>query len=344
MSDRLDPRIRRRRGLAVVATTWLALLGLGLGAVRGSSPTAGITVLCSSIEDLCQEWAREFTVRTGVPVATVRMSSGEALARIRRGDGEFDVWHGGTSDLYEVARGEGLLQPGTVARGLPAHLRAPDGSWTGVYRGVLGFCSNTTVLDRLGVPVPRSWDDLLDPRLAGMVSVPDPQTSGTGYTVLWTQLERTGSEQAALDYLVSLDRNVLQYTTSGIAPAGIAARGEAAVGVAFTQHCVKAIDEGVGHLRVSYPGDTTGMELGAVAELVGTRHPEQARRYVDFAISADAQRLGTTTRSVQLPARSDITPDARLAVPRGLRIVLTDARAASRRAELTAAFVEAVHA
>ncbi len=344
-------RLRTPRGigqplsrLVLPALAWLVLLGCGLLAIQTGERRPQLTVVCSSIEELCQDWAREFSSASGVEVSMVRMSTGEALSRIRRG-GEFDVWHGGPSDYYELARAQGLLLPSSspVTNRVPAGLRADDGSWTGVYRGMLGLCSNRRRLAQLGVAVPTSWQELLDPRLAGQVSMPDPRTSGTGWTMLWTQRERTGSTEAAVDYLASLDRNVLQYPTSGTAPAGIAGRGEAAVAITFTQHCVKAHDDGMDELVLSHPAGVTGYEVGAVAVLAGTSHRDWAQRYVDFAAGRHAQELGAATNSRQLPTLAEAATDPRLELPAGTRVVPTDpVRAASHRDELVGAFVQRV--
>lgn len=324
---------------------WLAAVLVAAGIVLADQRRPALRVVCSSIEDLCREWARGYTRRTGTPVAMVRMSSGEALTRISRHRGEFDVWHGGPSDLYEVARARGQLVPhhSSGAAGVPPQFKAGDGSWTGVYRGVLGLCLNTRVLSRLGVPQPRTWDDLLDPRLRDQVSVPDPQSSGTGWTMLWTQRQRLGSDEAAMQYYLRLQPNVLQYTVSGVSPVGIVSRGEAAVAVSFTQHCVKAHDEGVPHLVVRVPSGLTGQEIGAVAILRGTHQLDRARGYIDWATSREAQELGTETRSLQLPTRTDAHADPRLGLPPDSRLVWSGHSQVDRaRSRLTRLFVQRI--
>lgn len=325
---------RRGRRLAVTGAAgllYLALMGWSAGVLLGGGARRSISVLCSTIEALCVEWASAFTAESGVGVRMVRLSSGEALARLSRPGGteDFDVWHGGPSDTYAIARDRGLLavyrSPETAR--VPDAYRDPGGSWTGVYVGVLGFCSNRQALERLGAPVPGSWDDLLNPALRGHVSSPNPATSGTGYTIAWTQRVRLGSEDAALGYLAELDRNVLQYTTSGMAPARVAGRGEAAVALTFSQHCVQAVDEGHADLVVSYPREGTGVEVGSVALLAGAASSADARRYVDFAISRRAQELGARPPTAQLPTRDDVAADARLAgMP---RLLEWDAEAAA---------------
>ena len=339
---------RRRRApaaLAAVVSGYLLLAGWGVGVMAGPGTHRSVSVLCSSIDELCREWAEGFTSETGIEVAVVRVSTGEALTRLSRPGGtrEFDVWHGGPADSYVIAADRGLLAPyvSPEAGAIPAAYKDPDGYWTGVYLGVLGFCSNPAMLERLGVPVPRSWDDLLDPRLTGNVSVPSPLTSGTGYTVAWTQLHRLGSTEAALEYLTVLDARVLQYTRSGLAPARIAARGEAAVGVTFSQHCVQARADTLTDLRITYPEEGTGVEIGSVALVAGSEDSDGARRYVDYALSRAAQRAGAQANAAQLPTRADLPAGPELGAEARL-LEYTPQQAATGREHLVAEVVSVV--
>lgn len=322
----------------LVGGLYLSLLTWGIATLANTASHRAITVLCSSIEDLCRGWADGFTRQSGIEVVMIRLSTGEALTRLSRGEGghEFDVWHGGPADSYVIAAERGLLaayrspEAATVAE----RYKDPAGFWTGVYVGVLGFCSNALVLDRLGLAAPASWDDLLAPQLANRVSAPNPLSSGTGYTMVWTQRVRLGTDEATIEYLRAFDANVLQYTNSGLAPAGIAARGEAAVAITFSQHCIRAIDQGSDQLIVTYPKAGTGFEIGSVAVLTGARDPEAARRYVDYAISREGQLTGAGDWPAQLPTRTDIVADPRLGA--GAEILdYTPQQAAAARDRLT---------
>lgn len=329
----------RWAGIALVVAM---IVSSGL-VVAASTRGPRLSVLCSSIEDLCQEWASQFTQRTGISTVVTRRSAWEALTLIRQPDSQFDVWHGGPAESYVTAARQGLLLAHRPPGADHVTDRAADGTWTGAYVGVLGFCSNRTLLARAGVGVPRHWDDLLDPRLRGLVSAPNPLISGTGYTLLQSQVARLG-EDRAMAWLSRLDRQVLQYTSSGMAPAGVVSRGEAAVGVAFTQHCARLGDQGDDDLVISYPQEGTGREVGGVAIVRGTGQPAAARRYVDFVVSKEGQRIGSTGTWAQLPARDDVPGDPRLGLPQGTPLVELDPReAAGRHSHLVARFSREVH-
>lgn len=264
-----------------------------------------LVVACGAQEDWCQAVTAAFEEKTGIDTNYVRLSSGEAVARFEasKDNPEFDVWHGGPADGYAAAKDAGLLEPATSKNTdlIPERFRDAEGYWTGVYIGVLGFCSNQSVLDSLGADAPESWEDLLDPKFTSQIGVAHPGTSGTAYTMLWTQVQLAGDEDGALDYLRDLNANVLQYSKSGSAPGQQAGRGEIATGIVFTHDCVKYIDEGMTDLVVTVPSEGTGYEIGGVAALANAHHPNAAQQYVDFAASVEGQEIGQTVGSYQIP-------------------------------------------
>ncbi|HPL28683.1 MAG TPA: ABC transporter substrate-binding protein, partial [Anaerolineae bacterium] len=243
-----------------------------------------LTVLCGAQEDWCQAMTKAFEAETGVKTSFVRMSSGEALARIRatKDSPEFSIWHGGPADGYIAATNEGLLvaYDSPSAAKIPASYKDANGHWNGVYVGALGFCSNKDVLARLGVATPTSWADLLNPKLKGQVSMAHPASSGTAYTALWTQITLNGGDvDKGFAYFRNLHNNILQYTKSGSAPGQMAGRGEVATAVIFSHDCVKFNEEGMNSLVVSFPSEGTGYEIGGVAIIKGGPEQEAAKMY-----------------------------------------------------------------
>jgi iron(III) transport system substrate-binding protein len=290
-----------------------------------------------------------FQEQTGIPTSYVRLSSGEALARIRAAAAapEFDVWWGGPADGYVAAMGEDLLEPyvSPNAAVIPDTHKDADGAWTGVYVGALGLCSNMKVLEELGVEQPDSWDDLLDPKLQGHVAMAHPASSGTAYTALFTQVLRLGGDDAAMDYMRQLHNNILQYTKSGSAPAEMAGRGEIAVAVVFSHDCVKNIDAGFSDLAVSFPTDGTGYEIGGVALIANAPQPDAAKVWIDWSLTAPAQEIGPTVGSYQLPTNPDAAVSERSVDLSQVPLVEYDFQAAGEaRPRLTQRFEDEVAA
>lgn len=335
-------------GLASAALVLSACSSDGSG--DGDTGASGsLTIACGAMEDLCQEWTKTFSEETGISTNFVRLSSGETVARLAaaKDSPEFDVWHGGPVDGFGAAVEQGLLEAyeSPNASMIPDEYQDPNNYWTGVYVGALGFCSNEKVLADLGLEVPQSWEDLLDPALSTQISTAHPSTSGTAFTTLWTQVERLGSEEAGMEYMAQLHNNILQYSKSGTAPGQIAGRGEVAVGLVFSHDCVKYIEEGMEDLVVSFPSEGTGYEIGGSALVANSKNVEAAKQYLDWTLTAEAQSLGPTVGSFQILTNPDAVKDDRMVDLDSVTLVDYDfAEAANRKPELTAEFDEDIAA
>jgi iron(III) transport system substrate-binding protein len=306
--------VRRSAGVKIsAALVGAAILAAGCAGAPSSVADAGeITVLCGATDEWCEANTAAFNDATGIAANFVRLSSGEAAARLEAGKDspEFDVWHGGPADGFVAASERGLLEPYTspAAAAVRPEWKAADSSWTGVYVGVLGFCSNSSVLGKVGAPAPTSWQGLLDPRFAKNVSVAHPSTSGTGFTALWTQVALASGDQAAgLDYMMSLRPNILQFTRSGVGPVQQVGRGEIATGIVFSHDCIKSKEEGLSDLEVSFPSEGTGYEVGGVAVIKNAANAAGAKAYVDWSLSKEAQEIGPTVGSYQVPTNPTAT-------------------------------------
>lgn len=259
-----------------------------------------------------------FERATGIRVAMTRKSSGETLTQIRAeaSNPRGDIWWGGTGDPHIQAAEENLtieyrsprlaeLHPWAVRQAEQAGFRT-----VGIYAGALGYSYNTRELARRGIAAPRCWADLIKPEFRGEVQVADPNTSGTAYTMLATLVQLKG-EEPAFEFLRALHRNVNQYTRSGAAPARAAATGETLVGITFLHD---AVTQKVGGAPVELvaPCEGTGYEIGSMSIIRGARNLEQAKRFYDWALSAEAQAIGAEAKSYQLPSNraTPIPPEA----------------------------------
>ena len=111
------------------------------------------------------------------------------------------------------------------------------------YRNGGAIIVNPQVLERYGLEAPASYDDLLKPEYRGLISMPNPASSGTGYMFLLAMVNQRG-EEAAFAYFDALAENILQFTSSGSGPVNALIQGEAAIGLGITGTAVTAINDG----------------------------------------------------------------------------------------------------
>ena len=206
-----------------------------------------------------------------------------------------DVWYGGTLDPHSQAGEMGLLEAykSPNLQFIPEELKDPakvKGNYTSaIYLGVLGFGVNTERLAKLGVEPPKCWKDLTNPKLKNEIQTADPQSSGTAYTALATFIQLWG-EETTFHYLKELHKNVSQYTKSGNTATRNTARGEAAIGIGFLhEHSIEKQNGAPVELVV--PCEGTGYEIGGVSIIKGTRNLDNAKLFVDWALSQEAQEL-----------------------------------------------------
>ena len=266
-----------------------------------------LNVLCTPQEQWCQGMKQEFEALYGITVNYVRMSSGEALARVQaeKDNPQFDIWWGGPIDSFVAAKGEDLLEaydsPNYANLTDPVKMKDVDNQWVGVYVGTLGFATNTDWLAaNPGVEAPTSWDDLLRPEFTGQVMVAHPSSSGTSYTALATILQIRG-EEAGWEYLQQYAGQMSQFTKSGAAPAKFVGQGEAAVAIVFSHDIVNEIENNKLPLVLTFPEEGTGYEIGGMAILKGAKHPQAARLWFDWALTPEAQALGPVYAAYQAP-------------------------------------------
>src|SRR5207248_719261 len=188
------------------------------------SATGKLRLLGSAEEVFVLGMANAFEAETGIHTTYQRLSTGESLSKLRseKANPEFSVWWGGPADNYIDAAGEGLIEAYRPrgAGTLPRQYRDEDGTWTGVYVGVLGFAVNSAVLDDRHLSTPTSWADLLRPEYQGQISVAHPATSGTAFTMVGTVMQLNNKDvDRGFAYLQALSRNVARWERTGAAPA-----------------------------------------------------------------------------------------------------------------------------
>jgi iron(III) transport system substrate-binding protein len=282
----------------IVLLVLVGVLAVSFAWASGQPETGGqsnrITAYTTLDEELARDVFNAFTEETGIQVDYVRLSTGEAVARIEaeRENPQASIWFGGVGIGHIEAKDKGLTMPyESPAAQMPAQFRDPDHYWHGIYAGMLSFASNNTVMSRIGATPPTSWENLTDPMFRDQVQMANPGSSGTSYNVLATMVQLLGEDEA-FDYMGELNTNITQYTRSGSAPGRNAALGEVGVAIGYSHDIVRLISEGY-PLTLTFPSEGTGFEVAAIS-LIANGPADQldaAKQLLDWGLGETAARL-----------------------------------------------------
>jgi iron(III) transport system substrate-binding protein len=292
------------RVLAIVAS----MVAVALASVAQAQ--GQLNVICPVQAEWCTLAATEFEKETGIKVAMPLKGSGESFAQIsaEKANPKLDVWFGGTGDPHLQAAEQGLLEEYKSPL-LPqlypwAQRQAEQSKYrtVGIYLGVLGIGYNTEILAKKKVAVPACWKDLVKPEFKNEVQMANPNASGTAYTAIATLVQVFGEEEA-FKFLKALHANINQYPRSGVAPIKAVARGETMASVSFIHDVVTEAQAGFPTRGVA-PCEGTGYEIGSLSIVKGARNLDNAKRFVDWALSPKAQALAAQAKQYQLPSNT----------------------------------------
>ena len=272
--------------------------------VAAAKEEGTLVVYGSCEEDYLAAACENFQKLYGIEVQYQRLSTGEVQSKIEEeaGNPSGDVWFGGTTDPYNVAASEGLLEPYEAENA--SHLisdtyRDADGQWYGIYKGILGFMVNQDELDRMGIEAPKDWADLLDPKYKDLIWLSNYNTAGTAKLVVNTMIQKFGHDEG-IKYLVDLDKNIQVYTKSGSGPSKNVGTGECVIGIGFLHDGITQIeDNGYGNISLIIPSSGTSFEIGATAIFKGCKHPNAAKLWIEYALSPDCVELAAQNGSYQ---------------------------------------------
>ena len=272
--------------------------------VAAAKEEGTLVVYGSCEEEYLAAACEKFQEKYDIKVQYQRLSTGEVQSKIEEeaGNPSGDVWFGGTTDPYNIAASEGLLEAYEAENA--SHLisdtfRDADGYWYGIYKGILGFMVNRDELERMGIEEPKDWADLLDPKYKGLIWLSNYNTAGTAKLVVNTMIQKYGHDEG-IQYLVDLDKNVQVYTKSGSGPSKNVGTGECVIGIGFLHDGITQIeDNGYGNIDLIIPSTGTSFEVGATAIFKGCKHPNAAKLWIEYALSPDCVELAAQNGSYQ---------------------------------------------
>lgn len=302
------------------ALSLIMAMGFAQGAAD-SGPTATSVTGTGSVnayttleEPLAAKLFQLFEAESGIKVNFVRLSGGEAVARLEAeaSNPQASIWVGGVGLDHITAKSKGLTTPyvSRYTARTPVQFRDPDNYYIGLYVGPLTFVTHTGRAKELGLDIPTSWADLLKPQYKGYIRMASPNSSGTAYNVITTMIDVLGTEDAAMAYLKELDKNIDQYTRSGSAPGKSVATGEIPIAIGYA-HDQVMLKEAGSPVVITAPSEGTGYELASMSLVAGGKDSVNAKKLYDWILSSpDAQKTFTEWYVVLVAEGSPKHPDA----------------------------------
>lgn len=180
---------------------------------------------------------------------------------------------GSLADITGTSRIPYLEEVGVAANG---------GHWVTWERQAGAIVCNTAVLEKYGLEAPKTYADLLKPEYKGLIAMPDPKSSSTGYFFYKSWVNTMGQE-GALEYMDRLYGNIKQLTESGSGPIKLLKQGEIAIGLALTFQAVNEQNDGQ-PFQIIFPETGSPYSLTGTAIIEGHQNKDGIAEVFDYII------------------------------------------------------------
>ena len=277
-------------------TVWALVVLAGMAAAENLFGQAGnvdaakkegkVVVYGSVVPQAMDGLHQAFKKKYGIDVEYWRGSSTQvserALTEWRAGRPGFDIAEGNRG-VQLIMKSEGLFQKFVppASEKFPAQYKEKDGLITPWRVLPISILYNTELVK--SADLPKTLDDLLNPKWTGKISIPDPTRHTTTAQFLWNLQKFKGDKW--LDYVKALAKQkpILVESLAPVTPTII--KGEALVGIAYIKY-IKQYKGPVNYIPMDkYLTDPNYLSLSAKSA-----HPNAAKLYIDFACSPEGQK------------------------------------------------------
>jgi iron(III) transport system substrate-binding protein len=287
-----------------------AFLGVACWRGAGTPSTDAAIVYCSADKEFAEQIFQAYEARSGRKVLalydTEETKTAGLTARLvaEKASPKADVlWSSDTSRALALVD-QGLAAPYTpsTAEATPARYRDPNGRWTGFAARIRVLLYNT---DRVKPSeVPRSIVDLTTQRWKGRFAISNPHFGTMSFHAAalfarWGDAKATAFLQSLRDngaVIAAGNSDVKDRVSDGRVDVGLMDEDDAVVALRDKRPVAIAILDQQGDAALGTP------LMPNVAMLVaGAPHPDAAKLFIDFLVSADAERILADSDAAQYP-------------------------------------------
>ncbi|MDR2456281.1 MAG: ABC transporter substrate-binding protein [Deltaproteobacteria bacterium] len=272
------------------------------------------TAVCYNCPPEWAGWGSQLELikkETGITVPMDNKNSGQSVSQLiaEKGNPVADVSYLGISFAINAMR-EDVLAPykGPGWESVPDNLKDPSGNWVSIHSGSLGLMVNVDALE--GKPVPKSWQDLLDPIYKGMVGFLDPGSAFVGYVGAVAVNEALGGSldnfDPAIKFFAELKKNdpIIPMQTSYARVLS----GEIPILFDYDFDAYRAKYADKANIEFVIPAEGSIMVPYAMTLVKNAPHAENGKKVIDFVLSDKGQKLWAENFLRPVHAKF-ITPD-----------------------------------
>jgi iron(III) transport system substrate-binding protein len=298
--------------LAVISV--LALIWTGCSR-SPSDPAQEVVVYTSEDQVFSEPILRDFEKETGIKVKAVfdteETKSTGVMNRLiaEKNNPQADVFWANEPIRAEVLKQKGIasVYRSPQGAGIPDGHKDPDGFWTGFSARARVFVVNKTVENK-----PNSILAYTDPvwKAKGVIANPLFGTTTVEIAALFTLW---GDDQAGA-FMEDMKKNDIGISTSNGESTDFVASGQYEFSLVDSDDAVSRIRQGK-NIEMVYP-DQGENDIGclivpnAVVLINGARHPDNARKLIDYLLSKETERKLAFADCAQIPLHPGVETPA----------------------------------
>lgn len=302
-------------GLLAVFLTSVVLAGCGSSTPEKPKAAAPaqeekvLTVYTARGESLNNLVIPNFEKDTGIKVQVIVAGTGPLLKRVtsEKNNPQGDIFWAADQTMLESSKDLFMQYVSPEDANMGDAFKNKSGYFSAAFADPTVFIVNKNLAGNIRID---SFDDLLNPALKGKIAFGDPANSSSAFQSLMAMLYAKGKNGDPMSpeawefvgkFIANLNGKILN--SSGAVHKGVA-DGEYTVGLTWEDPAANYVKNGA-PVKVIFPTEGAIFPGESVQIIKGAKHPENAKKFVDYMLSKKIQELAGKESTVR-PLRKNV--------------------------------------